>query len=80
MSTVGLAIFAKDLSGEADFPNVYRQYQLCYLLGGFVGGAIPGPLADLTGNYGTYYGLMEMFGLVALTIVQIHYRKKSLCA
>ena len=74
MSTVGLAIFAKDLSAEEEFPNVYRQYQLCYLLGGFVGGAVPGALADLTGNYGTYYGLMAIFGVVALAIVQIHYK------
>ena len=77
MSTVGLAIFAKDLSAEEDFPHVYRQFQLSYLLGGFVGGAMPGALADLTGNYGTYYGLMAIWGVVALTIVQIHYKKKA---
>ena len=77
MSTVGLAIFAKDLSAEEEFPQVYRQFQLCYLLGGFVGGAIPGALADWTGNYGTYYGLMAVWGCVALAIVQIHYKKKT---
>jgi len=80
MSTVGLAIFAKDLSSEKAFPNMYRQFQLCYLLGGFIGGALPGALADLTGNYGTYYGLMAIWGTISLAIVQIQYKKKSRCA
>lgn len=75
--TVGLTIFAKDLSEPDEFERSLRGYQIAYQVGVVVFGTTPGLIADWTGSYITFYAMLAIFAVAALAVIQHNYRKKG---
>ena len=75
--TVGLTVYAKDLSSPEEFADIVRQNQIAYLLGALLFGSVPGLLADWTGSYTAFYGLLTVLAVFAMVVVQRSYHKKS---
>ena len=75
--TVGLSLYAKDLSSPEEYEGTLRGYQILYQVGVVAFGTVPGVLADWTGNYIVFYVLMGFFGLTALLVIQHSYKKKG---
>ena len=48
-----------------------------YLLGALLFGSVPGLLADWTGSYTAFYGLLTVLAVFAMVVVQRSYHKKS---
>lgn len=76
-STIGLTVYAEDLSSVEEFENRVREYQICYLLGSLISSPIPGVIADATGSYVPFYAVAAVLGVVALIIIEYNYKKKS---
>ena len=76
-STIGLTVYAEDLDLAEDFENRVREYQICYLLGSLVSSPLPGVVADMTGSYVPFYAFAALLGLVALVIIEYHYKNKG---
>ena len=74
--TVGLTVYAKDLTCAEKFADTVRQYQIAYLLGALLFGSAPGILADWTGSYTAFYACLTVLAVFAMVVVQMHYRKK----
>ena len=74
--TVGLTVYAQDLTSAEEFADTVRQYQIAYLLGALLFGSVPGLLADWTGSYTAFYGLLTGLAVFAMLVVQISYKKK----
>ena len=72
-----LTVYAKDLSSPEEFADIVRQNQIAYLLGALLFGSVPGLLADWTGSYTAFYGLLTVLAVFAMVVVQRSYRKKS---
>lgn len=51
VATVGISIWAANLSSEESYVRTLRNYQVSYTIGGLVFSSVPGLLADLTGSY-----------------------------
>jgi MFS family permease len=75
--TVGLTVYAKDLSSPEEFADIVRQNEIAYLLGALLFGSVPGLLADWTGSYTAFYGLLTALAVFAMVVVQRSYHKKS---
>ena len=74
-STVGLTIYAEDLSRPEEFEDIVQQYQIAYMMGALLFGSAPGILADLTGNYRPFYVLVTVLSIFSLVVIQRSYRK-----
>ena len=68
--------FACFPSPEA-FSDTVRQYQAAFMLGSLIFGSVPGLIADRTGEYGLFYGLLAVLGVFSLIVIQICYRKRQ---
>lgn len=51
LATIGLSVWAADLSSETTYVRTLRNYQVSYTIGGLLFSSVPGMLADLTGSY-----------------------------
>jgi MFS family permease len=76
-STVGLPLWASELSSQERFPRTLRHFQTANILGAFLGSSIPGILADFTGSYLPGYALHMLFIAVTLVTVQILYARRE---
>ena len=76
-STIGLTVYAEDLSSLENFENRVREYQMCYTLGSLTFSPIVGILADVTGSYVPFYSIAAVLSVTALTIIEANYRKKG---
>ena len=76
-STIGLTVYAEELCSLEEFENRVREYQMCYTLGSLTFSPIVGILADVTGSYVLFYAIAAVLGVVALTIIELNYRKKG---
>ena len=76
-STIGLTVYAEDLSSVEDFENRVREYQICYLLGSLLSSPVPGMLADAVGSYVPFYAIAAALGVVALLIIEYNYKHKN---
>ena len=74
--TVGLTVYAGDLSRPEDFAGTLRQYQIAYLLGSLLFGPVPGLLADWTGSYVPFYILVTALTVFSMFIIQRNYRNQ----
>lgn len=74
-STVGLSVYAEDLSAPEDYSASLREVQLWYQCGGMLAGPLAGVLADWSGSYVPFYGFAVCACLLALGIIQWNYRK-----
>ena len=75
--TVGLTVYATDLSDPEEFPDTMRRYELSLKLGCLLFSAVPGILADWIGNYVPSYMLATIFSLLAMIILQLSYRSRK---
>jgi len=76
-STVGLPLWASELSSQEHFPRTLRHFQTANILGAFLGSSIPGVLADFTGSYLPGYALHTLFIAVTLTAVRTLYARRE---
>ena len=74
-STIGLTVYAEDLSSVEEFETRVREYQICYLLGSLISSPVPGIIADTTGSYIPFYAIAAALGIVALMIIENNYKK-----
>lgn len=79
LATVGISVWASNLSDEANYVKTLRNFQLSYTLGGLSFSSLPGILADLTGSYYPTRLVSVAMACVTLFCVQSTYmsiRKK----
>ena len=74
LNTVGISIWAADLSTKERYEQVLRQFQAAYGLGGLVLSFLPGAIADLTGAYAPAYALFAALLALSLFVLQSTYR------
>ena len=74
LNTVGISIWAADLSTQERYESVLRQFQAAYGLGGLVMSFLPGAIADLTGSYAPAYALFAALLALSLFTLQSTYR------
>ena len=70
---VGPPLWAGDLSDQAGYPRLLRWLQIFYNLGGILFSAVPGIIADHTGEYKSSYVLIAAMILTALLILRWSY-------
>lgn len=78
ISTLGIAMWTKEVSSPEHFPENLRKLQTCHQLGGLIFANAPGMLADLTGSYIPSYVLFFCLGMTSYIIIQSIYTKKKL--
>ncbi|MBQ3106139.1 MAG: MFS transporter [Eggerthellaceae bacterium] len=74
LSTVGLPIWAGDLSRPEDYEKNVRKLQIAYAIGAFAFAGVPGILADLTGSYIPAYMLFSLLVCMAIIALALAYR------
>ena len=80
ISTLGVCMWAKEVSPVKVFPDNLRKLQTCHLFGGLLFSNAPGIIADITGSYIPSYMLFSLLGLMSFTIIQTIYVKNKLYA
>lgn len=78
ISTLGVCMWAKEVSKPENFPDNLRKLQTSHIFGGLVMSTVPGVLADLTGSYIPSYVIMFGLGMAAFTIIQSIYWKNGI--
>lgn len=73
ITTVGVPIWTADLSGNEGYSKNLKNFQLCSTIGGLVSAPIPGIIADATGNYGLYYGVIGISLIFAMVVIAFFY-------
>lgn len=76
--TIGIAIWAKEISSPQSFPENLRKLQTCHQLGGLIFASIPGILADITGSYIPSYMIFFVLGMISFVIIQGIYIKNRI--
>lgn len=66
---VGPPLWAADLSDRAGYPRLLKWLQIFYNLGGILFSAVPGIIADHTGEYKSAYALIACMIAVSLVIL-----------
>ena len=72
---VGPPLWAGDLSNRAGYPKLLKWLQIFYNLGGILFSAVPGIIADHTGEYKSSYTLIACMMLTSLLILRWSYRR-----
>ena len=83
ISTVGMSIWAHDLSDGVHYARNLKWFQMSYAVGGIAFSALPGALADLTGSYVPAYVIFAVMMAVSVLLVQVSYlrnRRRALAA
>jgi MFS family permease len=75
LGTVGISVWSMELANPNNYAKSIKNFQLAYVIGGFVLNTMPGPLKDLTGTYVTAYALMLTMCVVSAVIVLAVYRR-----
>ena len=78
ISTLGVCMWAKEISPGSIFPDNLRKLQTCHLFGGLLFSNAPGIIADITGSYIPSYMLFSLLGLLSFTIIQSIYIKNKI--
>lgn len=73
ISTVGFSSMAADLSTPGHYPSTLRYFQLCYMIGSFVSGPVPGMIADRCGSYVPAYYILTAFAVINLLLIWAAY-------
>lgn len=72
--TIGISIWAGDMSSPTGYPTVVRRMQVTYAGGSFVFAIVPGLLADHFGNYIPAYMVFSALLVVSIILLPIAYR------
>ncbi len=70
---VGPPLWAGDLTSREGYPKLLRWLQIFYNLGGIAFSAMPGLIADHTGEYKSAYALIAGMMLISLLILRWAY-------
>ena len=76
IATLGVTIYARDLSDPEDYTATQQQFQFANTLGNLVCTLIPGLVATATGNYRSFFLLATVAIVFATTMIQRAYIKK----
>ena len=76
IATLGVTIYARDLSDPEDYTATQQQFQFANTLGNLVCTLIPGLIATATGNYRSFFLLATVAIVFATTMIQRAYIKK----
>lgn len=74
LNTVGVTIWASDLSTPERYSRTVRLFQSAYGAGCVLMSFVPGAIADLTGSYAPAYGLFAGLLAFSLAVLQSTYR------
>ena len=74
LNTVGVTIWAADLSTPERYGRTIRLFQSAYGAGCVLISFLPGAIADLTGSYAPAYGLFAGLLAFSLAVLQSTYR------
>ena len=74
LNTVGISIWAGDLSTPERYEKTLRLFQGAYGLGGIVLSFLPGAIADLAGGYASAYAVFTVMFVFCLFVLQSTYR------
>ena len=74
LNTVGISIWAGDLSTPERYEKTLRLFQGAYGLGGIVLSFLPGAIADLAGGYAAAYAVFTVMFVFCLFVLQSTYR------
>ena len=77
VATVGITVYAKDLSKPAEYAATQQQFQFANMLGNLVSTFISGPIATVTGNYRGFYLIVTVLIVFAIIVLQSAYKKKQ---
>ena len=72
---LGSSLWALDLAGKSNYGETLRRFQMSYSMGGIVFSAVPGLIADRTGEYKSSYMLFAAMVVLSLLILLSAYRK-----
>lgn len=75
LATLGVTIYARDLSKPEEYAATQQQFQFAYMLGVTVCTMIPGLVATITGSYREFFLLVTLFIVFATVIIQRSYVK-----
>jgi predicted MFS family arabinose efflux permease len=75
LATVGLSVFAKDMSVSGDYASMIKYFQFYFMVGSTLIGPIPGAIADLTESYVLSYALFTVLITIAMLFIQLSYRQ-----
>jgi len=73
--TVGMSLWAADLSSAATYSTTIKDFQTCSMVGTLLFSLVPGIFADVTGSYTIAYWVMGLLVGVSLLIIQRTYRE-----
>ena len=75
LATLGVTIYARDLSKPDTYAATQQQFQFAYMLGVTVCTLIPGPIATVTGSYRGFFLIVTLFIVFATIVIQRAYLK-----
>lgn len=75
IGSVGISLWALELSDAAHRTRTVRNFQICYSLGGFLFNLFPGVLKELTGSYAVIYVILLVCGVIAAATILHAYRR-----
>lgn len=76
IATLGVTIYARDLSSPEAYAATQQQFQFANTLGNLLCTLVPGPIATLTGNYRGYFLFVTAAIVFATVMIQRAYIKK----
>lgn len=74
ISTVGLSVYAGDMSSAEDYSKTVKHFQIAYMVGAIAFGSFPGIIADITGSYVPAYVMFSAFSAIAMRLIQRVYK------
>jgi len=77
VATVGIPVYARDLSTPDRYAATQQQYQTASQLGGLICSLIPGFIATATGNYRLLYVILALLMVFSTAVIQSTYAKKQ---
>jgi predicted MFS family arabinose efflux permease len=69
LATVGLTVFARDMSSPDKFAQTVKNYQIAYMIGGFTFSPMPGIIDDHFGSYIPAFSLMSFLAIIMAFII-----------
>ncbi len=78
LSTVGLSVFAKELSSSVEYAKTLKRLQMAYMIGSLLFGPVPGMIADATGSYVPAYVLLSVCAAASMVLVLLSHKQPML--
>lgn len=77
VSTVGLPVWAADMSSEEKYPETIRKLQIGYAAGAMLFASVPGVLADISGSYISSYVIFTAIMALSMVLIIFVYKKNK---